>query len=134
MARVHSKHTYVSLGGSDLSQYLNDSDWTRSTDIRKLTTYGNDNEVYAGGLGDGSTDLSGIYDNTAVTGPRAVIEPLIGATAELVYRPEGTGPGLPERTVQVIVGEYAETHPVAEYVMWTVKLQHSGDVTHSTQA
>lgn len=134
MAEVHSKHTYVSLGGFDLSTYVNDSDWTRTTDVRKLTTYGSNAEVYAGGLGDGSTDLSGKYDNTAVTGPRAVIEPLIGASAELVYRPEGTGPGLPERTVQVIVGEYQETHPVADYVMWTCKLQHSGDVTYSTQA
>lgn len=134
MSAVHSKHTYVSLAGNDLSQYLNDSDWTRSTDVRQLTTYGNDNEVYAGGLGDGSTDLSGTYDNTAVTGPRAVIEPLIGTNAVFVYRPEGTGAGLPERSVDVVVGEYKETHPVADYVMWTCKLQHSGDVTHSTQA
>lgn len=134
MAEVHSKHTYVSLGGFDLSTFVNDSDWARSTDVRKLTTYGKNNNVYRGGLGDGSTDLSGTYDNTAVTGPRAVIEPLIGTNAVFVYRPEGTGTGLPERSVDVVVGEYKETHAVAEYVMWTVKLTHSDDVTHSTQA
>lgn len=134
MAYVHSKLTYVSLAGNDLSRYVNDSDWTRSTDIRKLTTYGSNNEVYAAGLGDGSTDLSGVYEDTAVTGPRAVLEPLEGQNATLVYRPEGTGTGLPERSVDVVVGEYKETHAAAEYVMWTCKLQHSGDVTHSTQA
>lgn len=134
MAEVHSKHTYVSLAGNDLSTFVNDSDWTRSTDVRKLTTYGKKNNVYRGGLGDGSTDLSGVYDDAAGTGPEAVLRPLEGQNATLVYRPEGTGPGLPERSVDVVVGEYKETHAAAEYVMWTCKLQHSGDVTHSTQA
>lgn len=133
MAEVHSKLTYVSLGGSDLSQYLNDSDWTRSPESHKLTTYGQNNNVYKGGLGDGSTDLSGKYDDTAVTGPRAVIEPMVGTNETLIYRPEGTGTGKPERSVDVLVGEYKETHSVADYVMWTVKLQHSGPVTTTTQ-
>lgn len=134
MAEVHSKNTYVSLGGKDLSQYLNDSDWTRSPESHKLTTYGQNNNVYGGGLGDGSSDLAGKYDNTAVTGPRAVIEPMVGTNQTLIYRPEGTGAGKPQRSVDVLVGEYKETHPVADYVMWTVKLQHSGDVTITTQA
>lgn len=133
MTEVHSKNTYVSLGGKDLSSFLNDSDWTRSADTSKLTTYGNNNNVYKGGLGDGSTDLSGKYDNTAVTGPRAVLEPMVGTNQTLVYRPEGTGTGKPQRSVDVVVGEYKETHPVADYVMWTCKLQHSGDVTLTTQ-
>lgn len=133
MTEVHSKQTYVSLAGKDLSQYLNDSDWTRSPESHKLTGYGQDNNIYRGGLGDGSSDLAGKYDNTAVTGPRAVLEPLIGMNTTLVYRPEGTGTGRPQRSVDVLVGEYKETHPVANYVMWTIKLQHSGDVTITTQ-
>lgn len=134
MAEVHNKLTYVSLDGDDLSPFLNDSDWTRSPDVSDLTTYGKDNKVYKGGLGDGSTDLSGKYDDTAGTGPRAVIEPLVGTNVTLVYRPEGTGTGKPQRSVDVVVGEYKETAPVAGYRMWTVKLQHSDDVTSSTQA
>ena len=134
MAEVHSKNTYVSLDDKDLSAFLNDSDWTRSPESHKLTTYGNDNNVYKGGLGDGSTDLSGKYDNTASTGPAAVLEPLEGQNVTLVYGPEGTGAGKPERSVDVLVGEYKETHPVADYVMWTCKLTHSGDVTRTTQA
>lgn len=133
MAEVHSKKTYVSLDDNDLSQWLTDSDWTRSPDSHDLTGYGQDNHVFGGGLGNGSTDLSGKYDNTAVSGPAAVIEPLEGQVVELVYRPEGTGTGKPERTVNVLVGEYKETHPVANYVMWTLKLTHSGDVNRTTQ-
>lgn len=133
MAEVHSKKTYVSLNGKDLSQWLNDSDWTRSSDSHDLTCYGADDHVFGGGLGNGSTDLSGKYDDTAVNGPAAVLEPLEGQVVTLVYRPEGTGAGKPQRSVDVLVGEYKETHPVANYVMWTCKLQHSGPVTRTTQ-
>lgn len=134
MAAVHSKNTYVSLDGNDLSQYLNDSDWSRNSDSHDLTCYGADDHVFGGGLGNGSTSLSGRYDNTASTGPAAVLEPLEGQVVPLVDRPEGTGAGKPERTVNVLVGEYQETRPVADYVMWTVKLQHSGPVTRTIQA
>lgn len=133
MARVHSKNTVVLLGSDDLSEHLNDSDWTRSPESAKLTTYGQDNNVYGGGLGDGSTDLAGFYDSSTSSGPAAVLLPLVGTNTTLVYRPEGTGSGLPERSVGVLVGEYKETHPVADYVGWTLKLQHSGDVTSTTQ-
>lgn len=134
MAAVHSKLTYVSLDGNDLSEYLNDSDWSRDPDSHDLTTYGADDHVFGGGLGKGATSLSGKYDNTALTGPSAVLEPLEGTVVVMVYRPEGTGAGKPERSVNVLVGEYKETHPVADYVMWTCQLTHSGTVTRTTQA
>lgn len=133
MARSHSKDTYVSLDGNDLSTFLNDSDWTRSPESHKLTTYGQNNNVYAGGLGDGSSDLAGFYDTSTTSGPRAILEPLVGSNVTLIYRPEGTGTGLPERSVDVLVGEYKETHPVADYVGFSQKLTHSGDVTITTQ-
>jgi hypothetical protein len=132
MAEVHNKETVILLGTVDLSTYLNDSDWTRSPDSHDLTTYGKDDHVYKGGLGDGSTDLSGKYDDSA-SGPRAVIEPLVGTNATLVYRPEGTGTGLPQRSVDVLVGEYKETAPIAGYRMWTCKLTHSDAVTSGAQ-
>lgn len=134
MPEVHAKDTWVSLGGYDLSPWINDSDWTRNPDNHDLTTYGKNDHVYKGGLGDGSTDLAGKYDSSVTTGPRAVLEPLEGQNATLVYRPEGTGTGLPQRSVDVVCGEYKETHPVANWIMWTQKLQHSDAVTRTTQA
>jgi hypothetical protein len=133
MAKSHGKDTVVLLNSNDLSQWLNDSSWTRTPDSHDVTTYGNDNHVFDGGLGNGTTPLAGIYDTSTTSGPAAVIQPLVGTVVPLVYRPEGTGAGKPERSVNVLVGEYQETHPVADYVMWTVNLQHSGDVTLSTQ-
>lgn len=133
MTEVHAKDTVILIDGNDISEFLNDSDWTRSPASHNLTTYGKDANVYKGGLLDGSTDLSGKYDNSTSSGPRAILEPLIGSVVELVYRPEGTGTGKPQRSVDVLVGEYKETHPVADYVMWTLKLQHSDSVTITTQ-
>lgn len=134
MAEVHNKNTVVLLDGDNISTFLNDSDWTRSPDSHDLTTYGKSDHVHKGGLGDGSTDLSGKYDDSATDSPRAIIEPLVGTNVTLIYRPEGTGSGLPQRSVDVLVGEYKETGPVANYRMWTCKLEHSDAVTLTTQA
>lgn len=133
MTFVHGKDTYISLDGDDLSAFSNSSDLTRKSDKHDVTTYGKDDHVYSGGLGDGEANISGIYDNGA-TGPRDVIEPLIGTVVTLVRRPEGTGSGLPQDSVSVLVEEYVETAPVADMVTWSVKLQLSDAVTSTNQA
>lgn len=132
MAFVHGKNTYVSLNGSDLSPFSNTSTMTRKADKHDVTTYGKDDHVWEGGLGDGSASIGGTYDNQA-TGPRDVIEPLIGTVVTFVRRPEGTGSGKPQDSVSVLVEEYTETSPVADYVSWSVTLQPSDAVTSTNQ-
>ncbi|GAA4681357.1 hypothetical protein [Phytohabitans rumicis] len=133
MPNSHGRFTVVILAGNNLSQYCDDSDWTRDPEMHKVTTYGKNANVYDGGLKDGTSQLTFIYDTSVTAGPRAVIEPLEGTVVSLVYRPEGTGAGKPQRTVNVFVGEYKETHPVNDYVRGTLKLQHSDDVVRTTQ-
>lgn len=133
MSKSHSKETVVLLDDNDLSGFLNDSDWTRSPDSHDVTVYGEDNHLFDGGLGNGSTTLAGIYDTSTSSGPAAILQPLVGTVVTFEYRPEGTGANKPSRSVNVLVGEYKETHPVADFVMWTQNLQHSGDVALSTQ-
>lgn len=132
MAFIHGKGTAVSLDGDDLSAYTNNVEWSRPADTHDVTTFGKNSKVYQGGLLDGTATLTGVYDNTASTGPAAVIEPLLGQTAPFVYEPEGSGSGKPVKTVDVVVGEYAETAPVADMVTWTVTLQMSDDVAITT--
>jgi len=134
MANVHGKGTFVSLAGATLSQYSNNVEYERASDKHDSTTFGNNSHVYDGGLLDGTATVTGIYDNTALTGPRAVIEPLIGTKVPFVYRPEGTGSGKPQRTVSALVETYTETAPVADQVKWAIELQFSGDVATVTQA
>lgn len=133
MAFVHGKDTVITLGGDDLSAYTNSTTHNRSADSHDVTTYGKDSHVFVGGLKNGTATIGGIYDNTAATGPRAVIVPLLGTTTEFVFKPEGTGTGKPQDTVDVVVTAYNESSPVADMVQWTAELQFSDDVASTTQ-
>jgi hypothetical protein len=132
MAFVHGKDTFISLDANDLSAFTNTSELSRTADSHDVTTYGKDSHVFAGGLLNGDASMGGIYDNTT-SGPRDVIEPLIGTVVALIRRPEGTGSGLPEDTVNVLVTMYTETNPVAGMVTWRSDLQLSDDVASTNQ-
>lgn len=134
MAFVHGKDTFISLDGDNLSAFCNTSTLTRQADSHDVTTYGQDSHVFVGGLGNGTASIGGFYDNTASTGPRAVIEPLVGTVVVLIRQPEGTGSGLPQDEVNVLVTNYVETSPVADIVTWTAALQLSGDIDTTAQA
>ncbi|HEV8568982.1 MAG TPA: hypothetical protein VGQ92_18190 [Actinoplanes sp.] len=133
MAFVHGKNTFVSLNGVDLSAYANKSDLDREADEHDVTTFGKTAHVVQGGLLGGKSGLEGIYDNTAGTGPRAVIRPLLGTVVTLIRRPEGTGVGKPQDSVSVHVKKYVETNPVADMVTWAAELTLSDVVTSTTQ-
>jgi hypothetical protein len=134
MAFIHGKETVVKLNAVDLSAYANSSEFARTADSHDVTTFGKDSHVYQGGLLDGTANIAGIYDSTAVSGPRAAIEPLIGTTVTFIRQPEGTGSSLPQDSVSVLVTGYTETSPVADMVSWTVDLQLAGDVDSTAQS
>lgn len=134
MGLVHGKNTFVSLDGDDLSSYGTNTEWEEPVDEHDVTTYGNDAHLLQGGLEGGQATLSGFYDNTASVSPAAVIRPLKGTVVELIYRPEGTGTGRPQRTVDVLVRGYTESAPVADMVTWTADLGFSGQVVDTTQS
>ena len=135
MAFIHGKNTFISVDDNDLSAYTNQSELNRTADSHDVTTYGKDSHVYQAGLKDGTASISGIYDSTASTGPRAVLEPLIGAAAvTLIRQPEGAGSSLPQDSVDVIVTKYTETAPVADMATWSADLQLAGDVDSTAQS
>jgi hypothetical protein len=134
MAFVHGKNTATTIDGKDLSAFANKVEFKRKADTHDVTTFGKSSKVYAPGLKDGEATLSGIYDNTASTGPGSVLRPLLGAAAvELVYMVEGDNTGRPQSTVDVLVTAYDETSAVADMVMWSATLQLSDDVADTTQ-
>lgn len=132
MAFKHGKDTVVTLGGSDLSAFTNNTDFPRSADTHDVTTYGKESHVFAGGLKNGTVTIAGIYDDSA-TGPGDVVEPLLGTKVTFVFQPEGLGSGKPTRTVDVVVSSYQETAPVADMVTWTCEMQMSDDVVTTSQ-
>lgn len=132
MAFIHGKDTYISIAGTDISTFTNSSDFERVSDEHDVTTYGQDSHVFAGGLLSGKHSIGGVYDDGA-TGPAAIIEPLVGTIAAIVFRPEGVGGGKPSKSFNVLVKSYKESSPVADMVMWTAELTLSGDVTKVDQ-
>lgn len=135
MAKQHGKRTVVKVGANDLSTYTNASELTRTADTHDTTTYGNDAHRYNGGLLDGKFVMSGVYDTTAVTGPRAVLEPLIGVDGtEITRQTEGAGVGKPQDLFDAVLNSYVETNPVADMVTWSTEWSIDGDVDSTPQS
>jgi len=130
---IHGKDTFISLNAANLSTFVNTSELSREADEHDVTTYGKAAHVVQGGLLGGKASMSGIYDNTAGAGPRAVIRPLIGTVVTLIRRPEGTGAGKPQDSASVHVKSYVETNPVADMVAWSCEMTLSDVVTSTTQ-
>ncbi|GAA2855377.1 hypothetical protein GCM10010472_10840 [Pseudonocardia halophobica] len=133
MATVHGKSGSVLLATKDCSAFCNSIEFEQTADDHDVTTFGATGHVYAGGLTDGSVKLAGIYDNTALTGPRAAVQAVLGTTVALKYRPEGVGTGKPESSCQVLVKSYKESVPVDEMISWEAELTISGAVTVGAQ-
>lgn len=133
MTFVHGKNTFVSVDGADLSAYTDSSERPRSADSHDVTTYGNESHRKAGGLKDGTFQMSGTYDN-GVGGPRAILDPLVGEVVEIIRRPAGTGAGKAQDTFNALLQEYTESSPVADMVKWTAKFEIDGDVDSTPQA
>lgn len=133
MPFVHGRTAGITLDGKDLSSFSNNIAFNRSADTHQTTSFGGTSHTFAGGLRNGTCTVTGTYDSITVTGPRAIIRPLIGNTVTLLYRPEGTGSGRPLDTVTVVVGGYDETAPVADMVTWSATFQLSGDVVTTAQ-
>lgn len=134
MARTHSKNTVIIINGTDISQYCDSSEHHPKADVQDVTTYGKDAHVKDAGLKDGSGSLGGVYDTSTSSGPRAILQPLIGASpVTYVRRVEGTLAGKPQDSVSVLVSEYVETSPVADYVRWTASLEYSDSINSTPQ-
>ncbi len=134
MALIHGRLTVCKLNAVALTAYTNNSTVEISADAHDVTTYGATAHAFAGGLKNGTSTLSGFYDSTAVTGPRAAIEPLVGTLVPFIHQPEGTGSSKPQDSVSVLVTKYTQTHPVADMVTWSVELQYSGAVDSTAQS
>ena len=135
MAFTHGRHTVIILDGNNMSTFSDNTEETDGIDTHDVTTYGAARKAYSAGLGDGTFTISGTHDNT-VSGPRSVIKPIMhtGNPVPFVYRTEGTGSGLPEEQVDVVVKSYKQTAPVADMVKWTAELQMTGDLIELDQS
>ena len=134
MSFIHGKNTVVTVDANDLSAYTDSSELQLPTDVHDVTTYGNTAHRKAGGLNDGKFQMSGTYDNTAVTGPRAVLQALRGQTVPIIRQPEGVGAGKAQDSFDAVMTNYVETSPVADMVKWSAEFELDGECDSTAQS
>jgi len=131
---AHGKDTVLKIGTQDISAWCNTSSMEKNPDIHDITGYGKSWKVKRGGLIDGTFTIGGWYDLTDGSGPGEVLDDHVGELAQCTRQINGTGPGKPEQTFDVIIGKYVETSPVDDIVTWTCDLAVSDEVVKAAQA
>lgn len=134
MGYVSGENTVVTINATDISAFTNNTDFDDTHEVYDTTCYGAQRKTKKAGLGDGTIKISGIYDDGA-GGPRTVLKALKAAKAAVtfIYRPEGTGSGLAQDSVSVIVSSYKEGDPVAGMITWESVLEMTGALTSTDQ-
>ena len=133
MALVHGKNTVFKVATKDLSAVTKTSEFTGEANVHEHTPYGSTAERNYGGLKKFGFKASGVYDSTAVTGPRAVLQPLLGTTVAVIRQPEGTGVGKPQDSFSAVLKSYVETNPANDYIVWSAEFVGDGDDTTTVQ-
>ena len=135
MTTMHSKETVILVNGTDISAFCTDSNAKRSAKTEDNTTYGKDDEVYDPTLLSGTFGCGGKYHTKATSNsPKSILEPLVGTKVPILYRPEGTGSGLPQNSFDAVITGYEETAPIAGYRLWTLETQPSDAWDNTNQA
>jgi hypothetical protein len=132
MAVVNSRLAKLSINGADLSAYVDTVDGLppdMATD--DVTTFGVTGRKHAATLTDGTFTFGGPFDDTATTGPDAVLAPLqaAGTSVAFVYGPAGSATGARRVTGNCIVTQYKPSSKVGSVVRFTATAQINGSVT-----
>lgn len=139
MATKHSKYTVIICVHPDtgveyeIGQFAQDSNCEESSGTEENTTYGRDRQKFDPTLLNGAFGCSGKYDDT-VSGPRAILKPLVGRVVWFKYRPEGSGAGKPQDYFDAVITKYVETAPFAGYRTWALETQPAGEWIDDPQA
>lgn len=133
--KYHGKTGFFSIDGVELSPFLTDVSLDEGTDTAETSTMGDQAKTFVEGLTGGTINLSGIWDDTAVTGPDVVLNGLKGAGANaFVLGPAGDATGKVRYTGDAILTAYARTVPIGGAVAFTASFQVTGAVTRDTFA
>lgn len=134
MAKVHGKHTVITVESADISPYCKTSNYERTAKNHDTTGYGVDDEDYEPGLKGGKFTFGGTYDSTETTGPRDALHDLVGTKVTVSRKVEGTGTGKPIDMFDMTLDKYAESSPHDDMVSWSAEGTIAGGVVTSAQS
>jgi hypothetical protein len=131
MATAHGKLTKITVATKDISPFTKNSQLERSASVHNTTGYAptGDAELYAGGTRQGKFTCGGVYDNTALVGPRIVLLGQEGNILAIVRNVEGTGTGKPNDAFNAILEKYVESNPHDDMVTWSADFTVTGVIT-----
>lgn len=144
MAFAHGKSTVLKLtdtGGvlRELTTYLKSVEGLpgEEADVADTSTMGTTYRTFVRGLITGSFQIAGSWDNTATSGPDAVLNGLLNDTAiarVFEYGPGGGATGNVKYTGSAWCTGYAITSEFDGIVAFTASFQITGSVTKTTFA
>ena len=104
--------------------------------LNEVTALGDSGTKFIPGLEDVTIALGGMFDDTATSGPDAVMGPLRTHTSavDFEYGPEGSGSGDVKYSGTCWVVSYELRSRVGNLVEWSARLQVEGTVTRGTFA
>ena len=102
--------------------------------LNEVTALGDSGAKFIAGLEDVLIGLVGLFDDTATTGPDAVLGPLRthASAADFEFGPEGSATGDVKYSGTCWVLTYELRSRVGSLVEWTAALQVQGAVTRGT--
>ncbi len=132
-----SKFLLDDTGGTqrDLSAYIIDvRGLPGPRALNEVTALGDSGAKFIPGLEDVTIVVGGLFDNTASSGPDAVMGPLRTHTSavDFEYGPEGSGSGDVKYSGTCWVIAYELRSRVGNLVEWSAALQVEGTVTRGT--
>lgn len=124
----------VSIGGVDLSSHITKVTLSTTRAEIETTTFGNTAKRRVAGLADNSVSIDFNQDFAAAT-VEATLYPLVGSTATVVVKPNGTATGTanPSYTFSALVTEWTPLDAqIGELASASVTFPIDGTITKAT--
>lgn len=125
MAFVHGKGATLSIDGTAVTTYTDQSTLDRLADLAETTAFGDDDKAYIGGLRGATINASGHWD---ATGDSALWGTFDGAVVAWSFSPDG---GTTTFSGNALPTNYQVSASAADKVSWSVSLTVDGAVTRS---
>lgn len=116
-----------------LTSYVDSVDLDDSVDMGETTTAGAEDKTFVSGQAEHDLSISGKWDDTATTGPDAVLFGIVGleTSATFEFGPGGSAAGKVKYTGECFLTGYKRSAPVGGVVMFTADFKITGAVTRT---
>jgi hypothetical protein len=125
----HGKDSYLSVDGTEISSYTDNTSHDQSQETAEVTAYGDDDKEFIAGLKSGTFALNGHWEAAQAAVLSGCFD---GGTVTIIFGPDGNASGKVRYTCAALVTGYQEQAPVGDKVAWSANFQRSGALTKDT--